>query len=261
MLLEICVEDAAGLQAALAGGADRIELCAALGVGGLSASPAMMQLAASLPIPVRALCRPRAGDFDYDDNDLALVEADAIAAIRYGLDGIVIGAGTRTALDATGLERIVRRAKAVAAEHGRDLGLTLHRAFDTIADMPAALDTAIALGFDTVLTSGGERRAQDGAAMLAALVARAGDRITILAGSGVDVAAVPVLAAAGIRAFHASCRRRAPEPSHPDLHRLGFVEEKPLRTDAQSVRQLRQALADHGKITPSPSERLNNTNI
>jgi copper homeostasis protein len=242
MLLEICVEDAACLAAALAGGADRIELCTALGVGGLTPPPSLMQLAARLPLPVRALCRPQAGGFAYDAAELALAEADAVAAIDCGLEGVVIGAGNRAGLDAPGLARIIARTRAAADARGRSAGLTLHRVFDTLADMPQALETAIELGFDTILTSGGAGRAQDGADVLAALVRHAAGRITVLAGSGIDAAAVPTLHAAGIRAFHASCRRPVGGAVDPDLARLGFVEDRPLRTDAASVRHLREAI-------------------
>jgi copper homeostasis protein len=202
-----------------------------------------MLLAARLPLPVRALCRPQAGGFAYDAAELALVEADALAAIECGLEGVVIGAGNRAGLDAPGLSRIIARTRAAAQARGRSAGLTLHRVFDTLADMAQALEIAIELGFDTILTSGGANRAHDGADVLGALVRQAAGRITVLAGSGIDAAAVPTLHAAGIRAFHASCRQPIEDTVDPDLARLGFVEARPLRTNAASVRHLREAIA------------------
>lgn len=242
MLLEICVEDAAGLEAAIAGGATRIELCTALSTGGLTPPPSLMKLAGGLPIPVRVLCRPQAGGFDYNGKELALVEADIVAALEYGLEGVVIGAGNRDGLDEHGLARLVARARAEATATRRPLGLTLHRVFDVVDDMPRALETAIDLGFDTILTSGGKPRAVDGALVLADLVKQAGGRITILASSGIDASTVPALVASGIRNFHASCRQPAPEIFDSKLATLGFVTENPRRTSVQCIKRLRDAL-------------------
>ena len=92
ILLEVCVDNVHGLAAALAGGADRIELCAALDVGGLTPSAGLMRAAAGSPIPVVAMIRPRAGDFRYDAAECAVMLADIDAAHAAGLQGVVLGA-------------------------------------------------------------------------------------------------------------------------------------------------------------------------
>ncbi|MGL5010398.1 MAG: copper homeostasis protein CutC, partial [Paracoccaceae bacterium] len=136
ILIEICVDDAPGLAAAIAGGADRIELCAALALGGLTPSAGFRQHAASAPIPVYPMIRPRPGDFTFTDAEITLMEHDIVTARSLGLAGVVLGAshpdGT---LDTNTLARLITAAG--------PLGLTLHRAFDLTPDPIAALDTAI----------------------------------------------------------------------------------------------------------------------
>jgi copper homeostasis protein len=200
ILLEVCVDSPRGLQAAIAGGAHRIELCSALGLGGLSPSPGLVAAAASSPIPVYAMVRPRPGDFVFDAADLAAMRVE-IAGIRAaGLAGVVLGVNrSDRTLDIDMLAELVDAAG--------DLGTTLHRAIDLVPDFPAALESAVDLGFDQILTSGGRLTGIEGADILAALVAQAGDRIAIMAGSGVKPANVAeLIARTGVRQVHASCR-------------------------------------------------------
>ncbi len=235
-LLEICVDDVAGLNAAIDGGADRIELCSALGAGGLTPSRGFMALASKAPIPVHALIRPRAGDFTYSDTEIAVMKADIAAAREAGLAGVVIGATTATAtLDAEVTRRLVRAADG--------LDLTLHRAIDVVVDMDAALDLAIELGFSRILTSGGARHAEEGIETLARLAGRSAGRISIMPGGGVRPQnAARLLAVPGIRELHASCSEaRASEPRLADL---GFSTETTRRTDADTVRVLKALMLD-----------------
>lgn len=234
-LLEICVDDVAGLDAAIAGGADRIELCSALGSGGLTPSRGFMAVAAKASIPVYALIRPRAGDFVYSATEISVIEADIIAARQAGLAGVVIGATTADAkLDAAVIRRLV------SAADGLDL--TLHRAIDVVADMDAALDQAAALGFSRILTSGGARHAEEGLETLARLARRGEGRISIMPGGGVRPQnAARLLAVAGIRELHASCSEAM--ASEVRLTQLGFSAETTRRTDAETVRALKSQMA------------------
>ena len=147
-LLEVCVDDAQGLATALAGGADRIELCSSLIIGGLTPPRSFMRHAAGLTrLPVYPLLRPRLGDFTYSAVEVAMIADDIDAARDAGLTGVVIGASRDDGtLDADALGRLVKAAAG--------LDLTLHRAFDLVPDPFAALETAIALGFRRILTSG-----------------------------------------------------------------------------------------------------------
>ena len=192
--LEICIDGADGLIAAVAGGADRIELCSALALGGLTPSPGLMTLAARAPVPVYAMIRPRAGDFVFSPAEIDQMRREIDAAREAGLAGVVLGASEPGgALDEALLARL--------AAHAEGLGRTLHRAFDLVPDRAAALETAVALGFERILTSGGAAKAGDALPELAALVKQAAARISVMPGSGVrpDNAAA-IIAATGTTA-------------------------------------------------------------
>ena len=258
MTLEICVDDIAGLDAAITGGADRIELCAALALGGLTPSPALIAAARVAPIPVHMLVRPREGGFQYSARETAMIAADITAAADAGLAGIVIGANRADhTLDAERLAGLIAHAHALATARTAPLSITLHRAIDLCVDLPAALDTAIALGFDRVLTSGGEPKAIDGAPMLATLHRRAAGRIEILAGSGIDAGNVAAILATGVDEVHASCGAVTTDGDDSDgggdggsggggdgarERRFGFSAPGRRHTDASRVRCLQVAI-------------------
>jgi len=206
-MLEVCTDQAAAVDAGVTGGAERVELCSGLAVGGLTPSPALIRFAASAPIATMMLVRPRDGDFRYDRVDADLIAADMKAAAEAGLQGVVIGASAADGgLDLPLLARLTAHGRDLGAQRGRPLSLTLHRAFDLCPDPLAALEDAIALGFQRILTSGATPRAVDGVETLSRLVRRAGNRITILAGSGIDADNVDAILASGVREIHASCR-------------------------------------------------------
>ncbi|WP_333571600.1 copper homeostasis protein CutC [Sphingomonas sp.] len=230
-LLEVCVEDIGGIEAAIEGGADRLELCAALAVGGLTPPASLIAAAAQAPIPVHLLARPRDGNFSYTAAEAALVAADIRAAAEAGLAGVVIGAcSTDYRLDAAMLAGWVE----VARGTGHPLSLTLHRAFDLCSDPLAALETAIGLGFDRILTSGCAPKAIDGRETLAALVRAAGDRLTILAGSGIDATTLPAILETGVREVHASCRSPLESGDAQEIA-FGFQAGPRLATDRAKV--------------------------
>lgn len=234
IILEVCVDDAAGIQAAVAGGADRIELCSALALGGLTATPGLMALAARSAIPTRALIRPRAGGFHYSEAEVDVLRRDIDAAREAGLAGVVIGAcGADGLLDEDLVAELAARA--------RGMEVALHRAVDMLADPLAAVDLAAALGIATILTSGGATSAVEGAATIAAMQARAGGRVEILPGGGINAAnAAQLLQVTGVRALHASCSR-IDDTLDPALVAMGFTSPGQRRTDAALVRALRDA--------------------
>lgn len=242
-MLEVCVETAAGIDAAVAGGADRIELCAALSVGGLTPPGSLIRAAAGVALPVHLLARPRAGGFVYSAVEQALVADDLRAAAEAGLAGVVIGASTPAyRLDTAVLARWIALVRALGAARGVPLSLTLHRAFDLVPDPAVALEEAIALGFDRVLTSGCAPRAIDGVATLAALHVQAAGRIRLLAGSGVNLAVLPALLATGIREVHASARTPVAMPEASPERRFGFVAAEAGDTDRVVVAALAERL-------------------
>lgn len=235
-VLEICVDTPDGLATAIAAGADRIELCADLGVGGLTPSPGLIAAAANAPVPVFAMIRPRAGDFIYGARDRAAMRGDIAAALQAGLAGIVVGASQP---DRT-LDCDVLQEMRVAAG---GLGVTLHRAFDLAPDLDDALEAAIALGFDTILTSGGLTDAASGRDRLGSLVTRAGGRIAVMAGGGVTPANVgETLRRTGVPAVHASAK--AAVDNDPALVRWGFCTARSFVTDGPTIQALRRAIVE-----------------
>lgn len=239
MLLEVCVDDAAGLEAAIAGGADRIELCSALALGGLTPTAGLLALAAKAIVPVRAMVRPRAGDFVFAPGDVEAMLGDVAAIRAAGLSGVVLGAS----LPDGRLDLETLRVLAAAAA---GLGMTLHRAIDLVPDMAEAVEQAVALGFDTILTSGGAATALAGVAALALAHRVAAGRLTIMAGAGVDEhTASQLLARVRLDALHGSCSEPVGTANAP-AERLGFADSRRRATSAARVAALKAAMVGAG---------------
>ena len=237
-LLEVCVDTAEGLAAAIVGGADRVELCSVLELGGLTPYAGLMALAGRAPVPVRAMIRPRAGDFVFTAGELEIMLGDIETARQAGLAGVVLGASLPDGrLDKEKLERLV--------DEAGEMQKTLHRAIDLVPDMAEAVEQAIALGFDTILSSGRASSAQEGIADLELAHNVADGRIAIMAGAGVNAAtARHILGRVPLRAVHGSCS----EPAHSDsqaAQRLGFVSPTRRVTSPDKVAALKAALAAH----------------
>ena len=233
--LEVCVDDAAGLAAAIDGGADRIELCSALALGGLTPSAGLMALAGPPPVPVYAMIRPRPGDFVYGAADLDVMRRDIDQAREVGLAGVVLGASLADGrLDARMLTKL--------AGHAAGLGLTLHRAFDLTPDFAEAISLAVDLGFERILTSGGATSAPEAVETLAGLVELAAGRISIMPGSGITVDTIGLLLPSlAVTEVHSSCSLSEPT-SDRRLIEMGFAAEGRRRTDAAAVKALKARL-------------------
>ncbi|MFF3027033.1 copper homeostasis protein CutC [Microbacterium sp. NPDC057944] len=208
LALEIAVQDPAGVRVAGAVGAARVELAQALALGGLTPSPATLELsieaAREAGPEVHVLIRPRAGGFHYDADELAVSERDVRRAVDAGAHGVVIGA-----LDPSGVLDLDAMARLRDAAGGASV--TLHRAIDVTPEPLATLRAARELGLRRVLTSGGASAAVDGIDTLRALVAAAEGAIEIMAGSGVTAASARALAATGVDALHFSAKRSVVE--------------------------------------------------
>ena len=198
--LEICVEDAVGLQTAQRPGVSRIELCSALALGGLTPSAGLMHLAAKSTVPVYAMIRPREGGFVFAEAEIDQMLADINAARAAGLAGVVLGASLDDhTLDIATLKRL--------SEAAGSMGRTLHRVFDLTPNPLMAVDQAVELGFERILTSGQAISAPKGHSVLKNIVHHAAGRIEIMAGSGVRVGnARDLLRDTGVTSLHASCR-------------------------------------------------------
>ena len=180
ILLEISVETAEAAAAAERGGAQRIELCAKLRLGGLTPSERLMRMArAKVALPIFAMIRPHAGDFTYSAEELAQMRGEIDTAKQLGMDGIVLGLLTRDrSVDVERTRQLVKAAQ--------PLPVTFHRAFDDAVNLDAALEDVIATGARRILTSGGSPSAPAGIENLARLVVAAKNRILILPGGGIN---------------------------------------------------------------------------
>ena len=237
-LLEVCVDDPLGLTEAQAGGADRVELCAALALGGLTPTAGLMAvglMAAGRRIRAHAMIRPRSGDFCFSPAETAVMRADINAVRAAGLAGVVLGANLPDG-------RLDFPLLTALTDHARGLDLTLHRAIDLTPDPLAAVDQAIALGFHRILSSGGEKTAVEGIARLRAMMDHAAGRIVVMPGSGVSLATLPALRALPFTEIHASCA--APIPAAPRALKMGFASGTEKRTDRALVAALKTALRD-----------------
>jgi copper homeostasis protein len=206
-LLEICVETLAAALAAERGGADRIELCENLSVGGVTPSCELMRAArAQIHIPIFAMVRPRGGDFLYSAVEFEEMVRNLALVRNCRMDGVVIGL-----LNSDWLVDIARTHELV--ELARPLPTTFHRAFDETPDLCAALESVIASGAARILTCGGKVNAEQGSATIAELVKAAESRIEIIAGGGINAANIEgVLQRSHAREIHSGLSSSLPYP-------------------------------------------------
>ena len=201
-ILEICAGSVESAIAARDGGAQRIELCAALEVGGVTPSAGVIAEARKIEdLVLNVIIRPRGGDFLYNEYETACMEHDIRTCKALDVDGVVIGALTPDGDIDTALCR-----RLIAAADG--MSITFHRAFDMCRNAGKALEELIAIGCHRVLTSGRAATAMEGTTLLKELVKQADGRIIIMPGCGVSSAnAAAILQATGATEIHASARK------------------------------------------------------
>ena len=217
ILIEAAVASQSEAESAVAAGADRLELCEQLEVGGVTPSVALFE-SIRVAVPVWVLIRPRAGNFIYTEAEFAQLKHDAAWFLDHGASGIVTGI-----LNADGAVDALRSAEVARLATGR---ITFHRAFDETPDPLAALEAVIDCGYRRILTSGGAATAIDGVAEIAALVCAARGRIEILPGGGVSPAnALDLIRRTGCTQLHGSFRCGA------------------STTDAARIRELKKLLS------------------
>ena len=203
-LVEAAVETLEDALAAKRAGADRIELCANLGVGGTTPSAGLIaSVVPQVNHPVFVMIRPRGGDFVYAADEIDAMIEDIDRARTLGIAGIVTGAlRSDGSVDVESMRRLMSPAAG--------LPVTFHRAFDVAANRAEALEQVIDLGASRVLTSGGAATALDGAVAIAMLVDQAGERVSIVAGGKIrEQNARDVIARTGVREVHARLENEA----------------------------------------------------
>ena len=203
-ILEICVDSLTSARAAIAGGADRLELCAALVAGGLTPYVHLLeQIRSESDIPIRCLMRPRPGDFLYEAEEIDMMAKQIPVLKAAGADGFVIGCLTAQGdLDAEPMKKLIDAADGA--------GLTLHRCIDVSRDPLETYHAAGKLGIDTVLTSGAASNCVLGLPTIERLleIRDTIDGPEVLIGAGVKADVIRKIRAfyPVAEAFHASCK-------------------------------------------------------
>lgn len=198
-ILEVCVDSVESAIAAMEGGADRLELCSNLIIGGTTPSPKLFEeIKKYCAIPVNVLIRPRFGDFCYTNYEKSIIEEEVSMFQDLGANGIVAGCLLPDgSLDIDEMEMISDKAGAMEK--------TLHRAFDMCKNPIEVLENAVSLGMDTILTSGQRNSCMEGLNLLKQLREKAGGRIEIMAGSGVNSKNIrDIFENTGITCYHMS---------------------------------------------------------
>lgn len=242
--LEACVDSVESALAAVRGGADRLELCGNLIIGGTTPDIHLFQeIRRYTDIPIHVLIRPRFGDFLYTEHEFRIMEEDIRSFKELGAQGAVIGILKENGdLDADRMK--------ILMEEAEGMKVTLHRAFDVCRDPFAALEQAKDLGVDIVLTSGQKNSCLEGKEMIRQLVRMEEGRITIQAGGGVNADVIRVLQpCTGVHAFHMSGKVSLESPMR---FRRGGVsmgldslsEFTIFRTDEGKIREAAEALQE-----------------
>lgn len=246
MLLEICVDSLASARAAIAGGADRLELCSALAIGGLTPYAALLeQIKQESSIPVRCLMRPRAGDFLYSADEIRQMAMQICTLRQLGAEGFVIGCLTAGGeLDPEAMDPLLEAADGC--------GLTLHRCIDVSRDPEKTYLDAGKLGFDTVLTSGAAVSCSAGIETIGRLISlrdsRNGPEVLIGAGVSASVIAEFRSRFPAARAFHMSGKTEVESGMHFRRDGIpmgipGFDEWHIQQTSTEAVKAAKYALS------------------
>lgn len=240
-MVEVCANGVESCIAAQEGGADRVELCAGIPEGGTTPSYGEIKVARRVLTATRlhVIIRPRGGDFMYTDLEVERMAADIAVCRDLGADGVAFGC-----LKADGSIDVEKNRYLL--ECARGMSVTMHRAFDRVADPEQALEAIIDLGFDRILTSGQRPKAIQGAELLAKLNQKASGRIILMAGSGVTEQNIRQLHdETGLHEFHFSGRESRPSGMqyvNPDLY-MGRPGANEAALDYTTARRVADTIA------------------
>ncbi len=197
MLVEICANSLESALNAQKAGADRIELCVELGVGGITPSYGLLnKIKEQITIPVHVLIRPRSGDFTYSKTEFEVMLKDIAYCKEQGFEGIVSGVLKR---DFT----IDRERIKILKETAGDLVFTFHRAFDWLEKPIGSFDYLQKIGVNYILSSGQKGNVNDGLSLLKELNDHS-KTCTIMPGGGVNKEVLLKLKNENFKAVHLS---------------------------------------------------------
>lgn len=239
--IEVCCGSLHDAIEAYEGGAERIELCSALEIGGITPSFGLVKAVQSAcpKLKVNVIIRPRGGDFVYEGEEVTQMLFDIAQCRLMGVHGVVIGALTRAGdIDMPTCRLMMKAAKGISSTIGSkpSLSVTFHRAFDVSRDPRQALEDIISLGCDRLLTSGQRENALNGAETIAALNRQADGRIIVMPGCGVNpdnIAEIEEITSA--EEFHSTARGLSFINKVYTNSNVDFGENQPQRRTDRSV--------------------------
>ncbi|XP_044742782.1 copper homeostasis protein CutC [Chrysoperla carnea] len=243
-ILEICVDNLESFINALNGGANRIELCSALGEGGLTPSVGFLKQVQALntkKIPIYCMIRCRRGfDFNYTPEEMSIMIEDAKLLKQNGADGFVFGALTKELqINTKQCREIIKTCYPQP--------VTFHRAFDVCKNPLVTLEAVIDVGFERILTSGQKLNALDGAENIKTYIEKANGRIIIMAGCGVNVNNVSkILSITGVKEVHGSASSFRDIDNTDNNKNEVYLNDQALNVTEQSkVEQLIKIIQDN----------------
>lgn len=243
-VLEACVDSVESALAASRGGADRLELCGNLVIGGTTPSPILFtEIRKQTDIDIHALIRPRYGDFCYSNFEFNIMRGEIKAFRELGAEGVVLGI-----LKTDGTLNIEQLAELM--DLAGEMSVTLHRAFDVCTNPYDTMEQAIELGIETILTSGQKNVCTQAIELLKELVEQSAGRIQIQVGGGIDASVIrEVYHMTGARAYHMSGKvlvdsSMAYRKDGVSMGLPSISEYKIWQTDEARIREARQVLEE-----------------
>lgn len=200
MLVEVCANSLESAINAEKGGADRIELCSELGVGGITSSFGLIEaVLEKVSIPVHVLIRPRGGNFTYTEMEFEVMLRDIKKCKERGAAGIVSGV-------LNDLREIDMKKTSGLLEASKDISFTFHRAFDWLKDPISSFEILQHLGVETILSSGASKNVDEGLDTLKELN-KLSENCIIMPGGGVNLQNIHRFKNHGFRAIHFSASK------------------------------------------------------
>lgn len=230
MIIEVCANSLESALNAENGGADRIELCSELGVGGVTPSCGLVAaVLEKISIPVHVLIRPRSGNFTYSEMEFEVMLKDIEKYKEMGVSGIVSGVIKD--------DREIDLVKTSELLHASgDLHFTFHRAFDWLKDLSESLKKLQQLGVNTILTSGGKKNVDEGLKKLKELN-KLSSNCMIMPGGGVNLKNIEQIKSAGFKAVHFSASKFIRNISHEIP--VSMLSDKFLQDEIKTVSDTR----------------------
>jgi copper homeostasis protein len=233
MKLEICTNSYQSALNAQKAGADRIELCSELSVGGITPSYGLLKkVSEEITIPVNVLIRPRSGNFQYSEEEFSLMKENIKLCKELGFNGIVSGVlNIDNSIDTLRTKELI--------ELSKPLSFTFHRAFDCVSNPKKSLEILIELKVDRILTSGSQEKATQGIELLKELKQLAKDRIIILPGSGINKKNAVLFKEVGFKEIHTSASKNSPEEKS-----LFFGNHTQTVSNIETIKEILKVITD-----------------